>query len=146
MASAFKAAVPTDRRSTDSIEILAKNHHPIARLRSVVTVTIQAIDDQGDTMAAETPDRRVNTDAKIENDGVKRQPHERDESPDGQDQAPTGVMKQAASDLEQGLVDTDLRNTPGVAPTGGAGEAKPQADRGDAMRDHDNPTPTRGNQ
>lgn len=102
-------------------------------------------------MAADTPDRRVNTDAKIENDGVKRQPHERDESPDGQDQAPTGVMKQAASDLAQGLVDTDLRNTPGIdqgvdAAKAGAGQASPQADRGDAMRDHDNPTPTRGNQ
>lgn len=101
-------------------------------------------------MATEAPDRRVNTDAKIENDGAKRQPHERDESPDGQERAPTGVGKQAASDLEQGLVDTDLRNTPGLAPTGDAagqsGQAKPQADRGDAMRDHNNPTPTRGNQ
>jgi len=102
-------------------------------------------------MAAETPDRRVNTDAKIENDGAKRQPHERDESPDGQDQAPTGVMKQAASDLSQGLVDTDLRNTPGLdqavdSHASASGQAKPQADRGDAMRDHDNPTPTRGSQ
>ena len=102
-------------------------------------------------MATEAPDRRINTDAKIENDGAKRQPHERDESPDGQDQAPAGVMKQAASDLEQGLVDTDLRNTPGMPPAGsGSGQAKPQADRGDAMRDHDTSatpiTPTRGNQ
>ena len=104
-------------------------------------------------MAADTPDRRVNTDAKIENDGVKRQPHERDESPDGQDQSPTGVGKQAASDLANGLVDTDLRNTPGLdhavdAAAGASGEAKPQADRGDAMRDRDlvAPTPTRGNQ
>jgi len=101
-------------------------------------------------MANEAPDRRVNTDAKIENDGVKRQPHERDEAPDGQDQAPTGIMKQAASDLAQGLVDTDLRNTPGMppaaAPSGeNAGQAKPQADRGDAMRDHDSSKPTRGN-
>ena len=98
-------------------------------------------------MTAEAPDRRVNTDAKVDNDGIKRQPHERDESPDGQDQAPTGVGKQAASDLAQGLVDTDLRNTPGAPPAGGgAGQAKPAADRGDAMRDHDSPTPTRGNQ
>lgn len=108
-------------------------------------------------MATEAPDRRVNTDAKIENDGAKRQPHERDESPDGQDQAPSGIMKQAASDLEQGLVDTDLRNTPGMPPTAGAGDqsgqADPQADRGDKMRDHDTSatpatptTPTRGNQ
>jgi hypothetical protein len=132
---------------TDSSGILAKNHHPIARLRSVGRVTIQAIDDQGDTMAADTPDRRVNTDAKIENDGVKRQPHERDESPDGQDQAPTGVGKQAASDLAQGLVDTDLRNTPGLPPTGGgSGQAQPQADRSDAMRDRDLPSSTQGKQ
>lgn len=97
-------------------------------------------------MAADTPDRRVNTDAKIENDGVKRQPHERDESPDGQAQGPTGVGKQAASDLAQGLVDTDLRNTPGqdqgaAAAANGSGQAKPQADRGDAMRDHNSVTP-----
>ena len=98
-------------------------------------------------MAADTPDRRVNTDAKIENDGVKRQPHERDESPDGQDQAPTGVGKQAASDLAQGLVDTDLRNTPGLPPAGGgSGQAQPQADRSDAMRDRDLPSSTQGKQ
>jgi hypothetical protein len=110
-------------------------------------------DDEGDTMTADTPDRRVNTDAKIENDGVKRQPHERDESPDGQDQGATGVGKQAASDLANGLVDTDLRNTPGLdqavdAHASASGQAKPQADRGDAMRDRDlvAPTPTRGNQ
>lgn len=96
-------------------------------------------------MATETPDRRVNTDTKIKNDGVKRQPNERDEAPDGQDQTPTGVMKQAASDLANGMVDTDLRNTPGQAPAGGGtGKATPQADRGDAMRDQDLPTP-RGN-
>lgn len=96
-------------------------------------------------MAADTPDRRVNTDAKIENDGVKRQPHERDESPDGQAQGPTGVGKQAASDLANGLVDTDLRNTPGqdqgTTAGSGSGQAHPQADRGDAMRDHNSVTP-----
>jgi hypothetical protein len=102
-------------------------------------------------MATESPDRRVNTDAKIENDGAKRQPHERDESPDGQDKSPTGVMKQAASDLAQGLVDTDLRNTPGISPAVDAdpdasGQAKPQPDRGDGMPGHDLPKQTRGNQ
>lgn len=93
-------------------------------------------------MVIETKDRFVNTDAKIENDGVKRQPHERDESPDGQDQEPRGIMKQAAEDLQQGLVDTDLRNTPGISeavePKAGAtGQANPQPDRHDSMRDHD---------
>ena len=100
-------------------------------------------------MVTESKDRYVNTDTKIENDGVKRQPHERDESPDGQDQKPRGVMKQAASDLEQGLVDTDLRNTPGVEqavePAAGAsGQAKPQPERSKDMRDHDSVIPTRG--
>lgn len=93
-------------------------------------------------MVIETKDRFVNTDAKIENDGVKRQPHERDESPDGQDQEPRGIMKQAAEDLAQGLVDTDLRNTPGISeavePKAGAtGQANPQPDRHESMRDHD---------
>jgi hypothetical protein len=93
-------------------------------------------------MVTESQDRSVNTDARIENDGVKRQPHERDESPDGQDQEPRGVMKQAASDLAQGLVDTDLRGTPGIdkavkpAP-GASGQARPQPDRAESMRDHD---------
>ena len=36
-------------------------------------------------MVAETRDRKINTDAKMHNDGVKRLPHERDETPDGQD-------------------------------------------------------------
>jgi hypothetical protein len=89
-------------------------------------------------MATETPDRKVNTDAKIENDGVKRMPHERDESPDDQDSEPRGIMRQAASDLAQGLVDTDLRGQRGVAPPVAPGaQAKPQAGAGDGMRSHD---------
>jgi hypothetical protein len=100
-------------------------------------------------MVIETKDRFVNTDAKIENDGVKRAPHERDEAPDGQDRAPRGIMKQAAEDLAQGLVDTDARNTPGIseavdAAPGATGQANPQPDRHESMRDHDaarlNPT------
>ncbi|MQA23047.1 hypothetical protein [Rugamonas rivuli] len=62
-------------------------------------------------------DAHVNTDAKVENDGVKRLPHERDEAPDAQDAKPRNVMKQAASDIERGLVDTDLHNQPGVEKT-----------------------------
>jgi hypothetical protein len=100
-------------------------------------------------MVSETPDRKVNTDEKIQNDGVKRMPHERDESPDGQDKAPRGVMKQAAADIAQGLVDTDLRGTPGVekaAPAAGApsGQAKPQPDAAEGMRDKTPATPTKG--
>ena len=93
-------------------------------------------------MVTETKDRFVNTKEPMSNDGVKRQPHERDESPDAQDQAPRGIMKQAASDLEQGLVDTDARVTPGISqavnpdPQAG-GQAEPQPDRNQSMRDHD---------
>ncbi len=93
-------------------------------------------------MTNETPDRKVNTDDKIENDGVKRMPHERDESPDGQDKAPRGVMKQAAADLAQGLVDTDLHATPGAAPAGGpSGQATPHKDAAHGMRDQPSPSP-----
>ncbi len=42
-------------------------------------------------------------------------PHERDQSDDaGPAQASPPVIRQAARDLEAGLVDTDLRNTPGA--------------------------------
>ncbi|OFA02371.1 hypothetical protein [Duganella sp. HH101] len=68
-------------------------------------------------------DAHVNTDAKVENDGVKRMPHERDEAPDAQDAKPRNVMKQAASDIERGLVDTDLHNQPGVEKTRAPGSA-----------------------
>lgn len=94
-------------------------------------------------MATETRDRRVNTDARIENDGVKRLPHERDESPDGQDKEPRGVMKQAADDLAQGLVDTDLHGQRGIEEavdtSGASGQARPRADAENGMRHHDSP-------
>ena len=72
-------------------------------------------------------ERKINTDEKVKNDGVDRLPHERDESPDAQNVKPRDIMKQAASDLEQGLVDTDLRNGPGVEKVKPAppGQAKP---------------------
>lgn len=86
-------------------------------------------------MVTETPDRKINTDAKTADDGAKRLPHERDESPEGHDKAPRGVMKQAAADLAQGLVDTDLHGKPGAAPAPGApGQAQPQADAAKGMR------------
>ena len=99
-------------------------------------------------MVTETRDRRVNTDARITNDGVKRLPHERDESPDAQDAKPRGVMEQAASDLEQGLVDTDLHGTRGIEEavkhSGPSGQAKPKATPADGMRHHDTAPPTEG--
>ena len=97
-------------------------------------------------MVKETADRKVNTDSKTANDQIKRMPHERDEAPDGQDTAPRGIMKQAASDLARGLVDTDLHGKPGAAANVDASAsgkpAQPQSDAGDGMRDHNhNATP-----
>ncbi|GAB3457572.1 hypothetical protein GCM10027321_12640 [Massilia terrae] len=92
-------------------------------------------------MVTETKDRFVDTRSPITNDQVKRQPHERDESPDAQDQKPRGVIRQAQEDLAQGLVDTDLRNAGGVeeavqpAPDA-SGQAKPLPERARDMRDH----------
>ncbi|MGK5027473.1 hypothetical protein [Janthinobacterium sp. RB2R34] len=82
-------------------------------------------------------ERKINTDEKVKNDGMDRLPHERDESPDAQNVKPRDIMKQAASDLEQGLVDTDLRNGPGVEKVKPAppGQARPDPDlSSDAIR------------
>ncbi|CDG81125.1 hypothetical protein [Janthinobacterium agaricidamnosum] len=78
-------------------------------------------------MAADHPDRKINTDEKVRNDGARRLPHERDQSPDAQNAKPRPVMEQAASDLEQGLVDTDLHGERGVeqAKPAPAGQAVP---------------------
>jgi hypothetical protein len=59
-------------------------------------------------------DHHVNTTVKVKNDDMERMPHERDESPDGQSPKPRSVMKQAAADVESGMVDTDLHDKPGV--------------------------------
>ena len=102
-------------------------------------------------MTDKLKDAKINTDQKIENDQVRRMPHERDESPDGQDADPRGVMKQAASDLAQGLVDTDLHGKPGAAANvdtnaqSGGGQAKPQQDADDSMRFTKNTTSSKGN-
>ncbi len=47
-------------------------------------------------------------------DDVMRSPYERDMLTDKQEMKPREIMKQAASDLERGLVDTDLRGMRGV--------------------------------
>lgn len=41
-------------------------------------------------------------------------PHERDESTGVAEEAPREVIEQAARDIERGLVDTDMRATPGL--------------------------------
>ena len=69
----------------------------------------------------------VNTDAKVENDGVKRMPHERDESPDGQGNKQHTIIEQAAKDIDSGMVDTDLHNQPGVQKPRPDAKAQPQA-------------------
>jgi hypothetical protein len=97
-------------------------------------------------MPQEEKDRVVNTDRKIEEQSYKREPHERDESPDGQDIEPRGIMKQAAEDIAQGLVDTDARQTPGLSEAvdpqpGATGQANPLEDRHRDMRDHESVVP-----
>ncbi len=92
-------------------------------------------------MVAETRDRKINTDAPTGNDGAKRLPHERDESPDGHDKEARGVMKQAADDLAQGLVDTDMHGMRGVEQavpdTAAGGQARPRDDAASGMRHHE---------
>jgi hypothetical protein len=96
-------------------------------------------------MVDEEKDRIVNTDRKIEEQSYKREPHERDESPDGQSVKPRGIMEQAAADIQNGLVDTENyegRGTPGleqavdVSPDA-SGVADPLPSRNRDMRDHD---------
>jgi len=41
-------------------------------------------------------------------------PHERDESTDASAAAPDPVMEQAKRDIDAGMVDTDMRATPGL--------------------------------
>jgi hypothetical protein len=66
-------------------------------------------------MVTEGKDRKVDTTDSNTDDGAKRLPHERDETPDAaHPDHLRGVMKQAASDLEQGLVDTDLHGERGI--------------------------------
>lgn len=72
-------------------------------------------------------DQHVNTDAKTQNDGVKRMPHERDESPEGQGNKQHTIIEQAAKDIDSGMVDTDLHNQPGVQKPRPDAKAQPQA-------------------
>jgi hypothetical protein len=71
-------------------------------------------------------DQHVNTDAKVKNDGAERMPHERDESPDGHGNKQHSIIRQAASDIDAGLVDTDLHNQRGVQKPRDNAKAEPQ--------------------
>lgn len=85
--------------------------------------------DNGNNVEPNEKDRRINTDVDVGATGGKRLPHERDESTQGAEhQQPRTRIEQAARDIEQGLVDTDLRETRGIqkAPPGnGDAQAKP---------------------
>ena len=89
-------------------------------------------------MLSAPKDRKVNTNKPVRQDPDRRLPHERDESPQAADDRPRGVMRQAADDLAQGLVDTDLHNTPGVEqtvePAEPPGKARPHEHAADGMR------------
>ncbi len=70
-------------------------------------------------MVTENRDRKVNTTTKVTDEDLQdvdtpRLPHERDESPNGQEPLVREDMRQAAADLERGLVDTDLHGVRGV--------------------------------
>lgn len=71
-------------------------------------------DNQRNDSSAGDKDRKVNTTVPSGKNGARDLPHERDEGRDSADAAPRDVMRQAASDLEQGQVDTDLHGVPGV--------------------------------
>jgi hypothetical protein len=56
----------------------------------------------------------TNTTSPVRNDGIPREPYERDESPDQEAPKPREKIKQAYKDLQNGQVDTDLRGESGV--------------------------------
>lgn len=58
--------------------------------------------------------RQIKTTRPTTDDAAPRLPHERDESEDSQASGPREDMQQAYEDIENGLVDTDLRGSLGV--------------------------------
>jgi hypothetical protein len=59
-------------------------------------------------------DAQVRTPDPVEQNPTPLMPHERDESDDSQASGPREVMQQAYKDIQNGLVDTDLRGRRGV--------------------------------
>lgn len=57
---------------------------------------------------------QVRTGRPLDESEALRMPHERDESEDSQESDPRKVIKRAYDDLQEGQVDTDLRQTGGV--------------------------------
>jgi len=67
-----------------------------------------------DTREPGTPDKTSrDVGARVVNKSL-RLPHERDQSTDAVASAPQDVMVQAKKDIDAGLVDTDMRATPGL--------------------------------
>ncbi|MDP9109637.1 MAG: hypothetical protein M3N23_11280 [Pseudomonadota bacterium] len=64
-------------------------------------------------MPSSTKSTQVNTKHPSDPNATPRLPHERDESDDSQTSPSRKVMEQAATDIESGQVDTDLRNRAG---------------------------------
>jgi hypothetical protein len=64
-------------------------------------------------LVSKTPRTPGSSPATPEDDKLEL-PHERDQAADSTASAPDPVMKQAHEDLEKGLVDTDMRATPGL--------------------------------
>ena len=58
--------------------------------------------------------RQIKTKRPTTPESAPRLPHERDESDDSQSSGPREDMQQAYEDIENGLVDTDLRGSLGV--------------------------------
>ncbi len=86
------------------------------------------------TMQPSTKQRQVKTKRPATPEATPRLPHERDESDDSQSSGPRDDMQQAFQDIEQGLVDTDLRGSMGVddatrAPGNQPGPTPPAAGR-----------------
>lgn len=59
-------------------------------------------------------EHQVKTKRPVKDGATPRMPHERDESDDSQESVVRDDMRQAYKDLQQGQMDTDLRNTGGV--------------------------------
>ena len=67
-------------------------------------------------MDTKLPEASISTTQPIGNKSAPRQPNEHDESPDSQASAPREDMKQAAKDVANGQVSTDLHDQPGHNP------------------------------
>ncbi len=65
------------------------------------------------TQPAVAPEGQTRTPVDADGNDL-RLPHERDESTSVEPPKPREVMRQAKADLDAGLVDTDLRATPGL--------------------------------